>query len=140
MFILFRLIGLGLIVVFTSLGINNQSTETRRRIIKIFLGGTLFYITFFLWEIYGPSWVSKCIAHSIGFNEALFIRGTVILTFLAVPMIMAIDRFSFSKTSVYILILIGLTLILFKAQPSAARLSVIGGFFFFGCLIITGKP
>ncbi|UNM06459.1 MAG: hypothetical protein H6925_01805 [Holosporaceae bacterium] len=102
MFTLLRLVGLALIVAATSLGIQTQSADTRHHVTKVFLGGGLFYIGFFLWEIYGPAWASKCITDNTGFNVALFIRGTVILTFLAITMLIAVDRFDSPKKHLHI--------------------------------------
>jgi O-antigen ligase len=126
-FHLLRLILLFSLVLFTLRGVETLSLEERRKYTKLFFYGFLFYFLFFLIELYGGSWASKLYSKSSGYNETLFIRGAVILTFLFLPFSFFIQKNRKIKNKLLLLGLsfLALCLTLLKAQPSAARVAVI---------------
>ncbi|MDC0348950.1 O-antigen ligase family protein [Alphaproteobacteria bacterium] len=121
-----RLILLFILIFFTLKGIKTLSLEERRKSTKLFFQGFVFYFFFFLVELYGGSWASKLYSKSPGYNENLFIRGTVILTFLFLPFSFFIQKNKIKNKALLLGVsFLALCLILAKAQPSAARVAII---------------
>ena len=132
-FHLVRLLVLGIIIYFTIQGSKTLAFNDKEKIKRLFFQGYIVYGIFFLIELYGGSWVSKLLIGSHSYNENLFIRGIVILTFFFPPFSWlifqyhkGIKRILFSSSAFLVLISILIT-----AQPSAARLAVGLATFFF---------
>jgi O-antigen ligase len=94
---------------------------------KTFLRGMCLYTVFLFMECYSGL-ASYLYLDTPHFNSGLFIRGTVILTFLSVPFWWALRQDRHTKIYHWIFI-VCLGLILLKAQPSAARLAVLFSIF-----------
>ncbi|MFN7662325.1 MAG: hypothetical protein ACK5PQ_01170 [Alphaproteobacteria bacterium] len=123
---LIRMLALGLIGVLSFEGIKRLPLSDREKISYIFFQGYIFYLVFFLAELYGGHWVSSLITGSLYYNENLFIRGVVILTFLFLPFSWYLVQ-KYKGHSRQILVgvsALSLLLVVLKAQPSAARLAI----------------
>lgn len=126
LFHLLRVVVLGFIVFFTAQGALTLSKEEKEKIKRLFFQAYIVYGLFLLIELYGGSWISKLFTESKGYNENLFIRGIVILTFFFLPFSWLISQYYKGSQRIFLLTISFLILgfILVKAQPSAARLAV----------------
>ena len=103
-------------------------TETKKQtLLKAFQKGFLFYIAFFLSEIYIFPLASRLYTDALYMDKLLFIKGIVNLGFLFWPfLLLCLKHYpsqGFRKIS---FISFGiLSLILFKASPDAARIGII---------------
>lgn len=123
---LVRMLGLGLIGVLSFEGIKTLPLEDKEKISYIFFQGYIFYLVFFLAELYSGHWVSTLITGSPYYSENLFIRGVVILTFLFLPFSWyLVQKYKGHSSQILVGVsALGLLLVVLKAQPSAARLAI----------------
>ena len=130
----------GAIVFLTTISLKSLQEKTGQEktlITKIFFFSFVFYVLFFLFELYGPHLISKGYGHKrfdISDWLNIWIRATVILTFLCIPFLSAVSTLESRKKWIWLCFsLISLLLIIKKAQPSAAVLALASGGFFYIC-------
>lgn len=114
--------------------------EKKSILSKAFFRGYIFYLSFFLFEIFVFPLASKIYADSIQFNSQLFIKGIVNLGFLFWPFLFSLSKYeskiSFSKTLLFASAI--LMFILINAAPDAARAGILLGLS--GALFVYYKP
>jgi O-antigen ligase len=106
-------------------GVKRETEEKKQVFFKAFYRGFIFYMLFFLIEIYVLPLGSKLYSQSISFAKTLFIKGIVNLCFLFWPFSLVFVK-KLSKIARWICFLF-LCLTLFYAGPHAALLGIIAG-------------
>lgn len=115
-------------------------SEKKTILFKAFFRGYLFYLVFFLVEIFIFPIASKLYAHSIKFNSQLFIKGIVNLGFLFWSFLFLISYYK-SKISFSKMLFISTAILMFillNAAPDAARAGLLFGFL--GASVVYYKP
>jgi O-antigen ligase len=107
------------------IGVQRETQEKKEIFFKAFYRGFIFYVLFFLLEIYVFRLASRLYSHSTFFEKTLFIKGIVNLCFLFWPFVL-----SFLKNSSVLTRWMGFALLcftLFRAGPHAAFVGVVVG-------------